>query len=591
MNNTIVLEGCLKQFKEQNEFNGSDSEIFELFCLTQNNKNTEFSIEDLEASIVDGGNDGGIDSIILYLDEEYLQDEEAINSFRFSKSTRLKISISQIKYEKSFKETTLDKIITSLPIVLDLETNENCLSQRFNPQLVERISLLRKSWMETVKKGGNIEVEVIYFCKANQVEANSTYNLKSEQLINIVSSKINGAKVKFINISSKELLEMYQKARPSRLSLTFKEVPVTTSFKEGYGYVGIVGLSDYYKFITDDSGSIIEDIFESNIRHYQGDVDVNNKIADSLRNEFTIDFWWLNNGITIIAESPNQISKTLTLENVQIVNGLQTTFTIEKYFKSISHDHDKNDRSILAKVIIINGEDNKESIDRIIASTNSQNAVPPVLLRATDDIQRKIEIFFSNNGYFYDRRKNYYKNMAKPVSKIFGIQTTAQAIQAILNKEPDTARAKPTTLIKTRESYDIIFNDSIDFKVYLNCALLYRKVSDHIKNEFAGDRKSLARAYALHFSRIVAASFCGKGDYSQEEIKNINLDSILVNDFNSIYGLLEKYVNEFKENSTTISDSSVSKSGIFREFLNRKLMDIEEANKTMCLTFLKQPNI
>ena len=79
---------------------------------------------------------------------------------------------------------------------------------------------------------------------------------------------------------------------------------------------------------------LLNSIFESNIRHYQGDVDVNNKIKDSLDSEFAIDFWWLNNGITIIAEDPSQISKTLSLSNVQIVNGLQTTFTLAKYYKA-----------------------------------------------------------------------------------------------------------------------------------------------------------------------------------------------------------------------------------------------------------------
>lgn len=585
MNNTIILEGCLAQFKIQNGFSLDESSIFELFCLTQYNKNAEFSIDDIEASVVDGGNDGGIDSIILFLDEEYLQDEEAINTFKFSKNTRFRISISQIKYEKSFKESSIDKLIASLPILLDLELNEDTLSERFNPQLVDRICLLRKAWLQTVQKGGNIEVDIAYFCKANHVETNTAFDSKVEQLKHIVSTKISGVKVSYVNLSAKELLELYQRSKPNRLSLTFKEVPVTTSFNNGYGYVGIVGLVDYYKFITDDNGIIIEDIFESNIRHYQGDVDVNNKIADSLQNEFNIDFWWLNNGITIIAESPNQISKTLSLENVQIVNGLQTTFTLDKYFKrmgiSIKND---DDRSILVKVIIIDSEENKESIDRIIASTNSQNAVPTILLRATDDIQRKIELYFSNNGYFYDRRKNYYKNISKPASKIFGIQTTAQAIQAVLNKEPDTARAKPTTLMKTQDSYERIFSNSIDFRVYLNCSLLFRKVADHIKISFVGDKKSLAKAYALHLTRVLAALVCQKGDYGPDDIKAIDPDTITSDNLNVSFSLLENYINEYKANSKTTNDSSLAKSGVFREFLNRKLNSIENTINKECIS-------
>lgn len=77
-----------------------------------------------------------------------------------------------------------------------------------------------------------------------------------------------------------------------------------------------------------------------------------------------------------------------------------------------------------------------------------QNPVSPTLLRATGTIQRDIELFFSNNGYYYDRRKNYYKNQGKPATKIFSIQYTAQAIRSIVDDDPHTARARPTSLLK-----------------------------------------------------------------------------------------------------------------------------------------------
>jgi hypothetical protein len=184
----------------------------------------------------------------------------------------------------------------------------------------------------------------------------------------------------------------------------FKEIPGSISYaKGGIGYVGAVKLSDYISFISDDEGNIREDLFDSNIRHYQGEVDVNNKIKSTLQNDFTRDFWWLNNGITMIASNPTQLAKRLSVESIQIVNGLQTTYTIATNYLTIPSD----DRSVLVKVIITS---DKETIDKIIASTNSQNAVSSSLLRATDTIQRNLESFFANAGYYYDRRKNFYKN-------------------------------------------------------------------------------------------------------------------------------------------------------------------------------------
>lgn len=571
MNNKIILDGCIKDYIKQNELNNDISNCFELFSVTQITKDYDISFDEIEDSIVDGGKDGGIDSIVVLLNDEYIMDLDNLNEIKFSKNSSLKILISQVKSQTSFKEDSLDKLLATIPFLLNLELNEEELNNRFNPQLVSKILLFHKIWFEVVKKGGAVQIEYYYFCKANEIQISPAFISKVKQLEKITQDKVNNSQVAFINVSSKELLDLFQKTKPNRLNLAFKEVPITTNYKNGFGYVGIVDLEDYFDFVSDEDGNIIESIFESNIRHYQGDVDVNNKIRDSLENEYDIDFWWLNNGITIIAEQPNQISKTLSIEHVQIVNGLQTTFTLHKYFNEIKKQEEAN-RSILIKVIILqDNQENKKGIDKIISSTNSQNAVPPVLLRATDNIQRKIEMYFFNKGYFYDRRKNFYKNSGKPSSKIFTIQTTAQAVQSIIYFEPDTARAKPTTLIKTKESYEKIFNENTDFEIYLKCSLFYRAIMNFIKLNLTTDDKSLAKAYSLHFSRVTTAFIIQKGYYSKIQFKNMDI-SLLDNAMCiSAFDFLKDNIAEYKKTSSTIADNSLSKSGLFREYLNKKL--------------------
>lgn len=61
-------------------------------------------------------------------------------------------------------------------------------------------------------------------------------------------------------------------------------------------------------------------------------------------------------------------------------------------------------------------------------------------------------------GYFYDRRKNAYKREGKPAEKIIGIDRLAQGVLAALQQEPHTARARPTTVIKSEANYKMIFS-------------------------------------------------------------------------------------------------------------------------------------
>lgn len=217
----------------------------------------------------------------------------------------------------------------------------------------------------------------------------------------------------------------------------------------------------------------------------------------SLKSQGTEDFWWLNNGVSIIADQASQAGKTLTIKDPQIVNGLQTSSEIYDYYKSATADND--DRNILVRVMVPIEE---ESRDRIIKATNSQTAVPLASLRATDKIHRDIEEYFKSKGLFYDRRKNYYKNQGKPRKSIVGIPELAQSVMAIALRQPNQARARPSTLLKSEEQYGRLFNPAYPLETYYVCAEVLRKVELHLKSPSLGvpaeHRNNLRFYVAMH---------------------------------------------------------------------------------------------
>lgn len=566
-NNTIILGGCIQEFKENNELSLRDDDIFEIFSVTQVTKNIELSYEDIEQSIVDGGQDGGIDSFLILVNEIVVSTDDQLEELKFTPNTTVTILISQAKTEKTHTESTLDKLIASIPLFFDLELSDQGLLLRFNPRLVEKLLTFRKVWQLAMRKGARIKIEYCYASKANEVDINSIFDSKVQQIIDFTKDKINGAEVSFTILSAKELLELYYKSIQNDLDLTFKETPLSITYKENHiGYIGNVKLPDFLDLIRDRDGTIRENIFESNVRHYQGDVDVNREIQETLTNETERDFWWLNNGITIISSKVRQIGKKLTLCDVQIVNGLQTSFTIANYYSPNSDD----DRSILVKVI---ENDDKETIDKIISSTNRQSPVSPALLRATEETQRTIELYFYNKGYFYDRRKNYYKNQGKPASKIFSIQYTAQAIEAIKNFSPALARAKPTTLIKSDVTYNKIFDPHVDFDVYLNCCLIVQRVMNFIGNGLMKEEKSPTRNFTYHLARIVTSFVINKAHYNNADIKNITLSDI-DNQVESAYDKLLEMVIAYNESKPDENVINISKSQKFVEYMNEELRKI-----------------
>jgi hypothetical protein len=244
-------------------------------------------------------------------------------------------------------------------------------------------------------------------------------------------------------------------------------------------------LKDYYVFIT-DGGKIVDSLFEFNVRDYQSSAAVNKEIAETLSNTAdTADFWWLNNGVTILAEKASAQDNALTIRNPIIVNGLQTSHEIHRFSGG---GIDTKERCVQVRVLEIADDARR---DRVIKATNSQTGIKPASLHATEPFQRKIEDYLVQLGIFYDRRKDYWRNQGKPADKIIGIDKLAQSVIAILLERPHDARARPTTIMRDETMYQKLFADTTHLEVYRVCADLYFVV----ENYFNKLRKSIDSNY------------------------------------------------------------------------------------------------
>jgi hypothetical protein len=285
--------------------------------------------------------------------------------------------------------------------------------------------------------------------------------------------------------------------------------------------VGTVRLADYFKFISADGKKIRSGLFEFNVRDYQGRTEVNNAIRDTLALNEGGDFWWLNNGITIVCKRMNSSSKTVMLDDPQVVNGLQTSSEVFEYCRS-GGDRDEK-RSVLVR--IIEPEDDFVR-DRIIKATNSQTSIPGASLRATDPFQRDIEDYFLTNGYFYDRRKNLYKNQGKPINRIVGIPLLAQAVMAIVLSQPDNARARPTSLLNDDDGYREVFNPTYPLDTFLNCVRILHRVDEYLKDPSSGVGRDQRNNVRYHLAMLSAEIALGSVNVTAEEVAKLSENAI-----------------------------------------------------------------
>ncbi len=223
----------------------------------------------------------------------------------------------------------------------------------------------------------------------------------------------------------------------------------------------LVRLSDYFRFVSDEDGKLRRYLFESNVRDFMGLNRVNEDIRSTLENKESPDFWWLNNGVTILATSASITGKSIQAAEIQIVNGLQTTESIYRYLSSCESAAD--DRCLLVKVIVTKDEAVR---DAIIRATNNQTDVELASLHATDKIQRDIEDALSRSGLFYERRKNYYANLGHTPAEIVTPLYAAAGYIALILKKPERAALLRSKFMRSSESYEAVFSSKVPLEVW-----------------------------------------------------------------------------------------------------------------------------
>ena len=440
-NSQIILEGVLQQRRIETDPDADPAAFFEFFTAQQILKDFDLSYDEIGSGMVGGGGDGGVDSIYLLVNGDLVQEDSDYSHLR--KDIVIDLIVIQSKTNIGFQETPVERFITISNDLFDLSRSV-ALSSVYNKDLVEAIDRFQSVYQALTPWFPTLNVSFFYASKG--IDVHDSVKRKVDMLKETVLSRVQNANFSFDFLGAPELYDLAGRQPHTTYQLPLAENPISS--EEQVGFVCLVRLRDFFGFMTDDYGSLRRPLFEANVRDYQGRTQVNDEIQASLQAIGSEDFWWLNNGVSILATQASLGGKTLTIKDPQIVNGLQTSTEVFNYCKDA--DLSKDGRKILVRVMVPNED---ESRDRIIKATNSQTTVPPSSLRATDKIHRDIEEYLRQKGLYYDRRKNYYKNEGKPRDKIVGIPYLAQAVMAIVLQQPDQARARPSSLLKNDEDY------------------------------------------------------------------------------------------------------------------------------------------
>ena len=544
----------------------SDDDYFLISSVDTVLRHRGLSYQQVEDGLTEGANDGGIDAVYVFLNGLPVEDD----STPASANSHLELEIIQAKNERGFKETPFQRLVDHLPVLLQLEETPEMRTE-FNQRLLDRFEIFRSTFLRASGRFPNLSVRVRYVTKSVD-PPNDKVNLKASRLMDKVRESFREADVDVDFVGAAELNSRARERLTTVLNLKITEGPMSA---DKGGLVCLISLDEWFAFITSPDGRLRDEIFEENVRGYEGSTTINKSIAESLRQggDTSPDFWWLNNGVTVLGRRVQTSGKKLVLEDPQIVNGLQTSRTIFQSFSSNSATEtngqagDAGDgRNLLVRVI----ETQDESLaSQIIKATNSQNRVSVASLRATEPFQRDIEEYFSRHGLFYERKKNQYKNQGKPRGQIVEVLELAQAVAAILLYQPHTARGAPSKLVRDPE-YQRVFNRQTPFGAYYNSVLVLRRIDDFLEREVSLNRQQRGNI-RFHLARAATAFALSSSRPRPVAVTKLNLDSFDSRRLRPVLAWVEE-ARDAAEKATGSNDLNVlAKSAEWSREIDRRL--------------------
>lgn len=426
-------------------------------------------IDDFKESLVDGGNDCGVDSI--FIDRKPDQPIIHIIQSKFYDSKR--------KASNPFKASGLEKIARFFEIVKDINSD---LSKVVNPALEQKILEIRdlqkndfpkfKVWLISnglpcvdheigpiVKKFKTLDIETEEFHLSDFVEfCINRHSARTQHVFHVREAGI-------IELGDTEL----------------------------YSVVGFISARELYGILKDlrNERKMDYSLFDMNVRGFLGmESTINQEIFKSASSKNNSQFSSLNNGITIVGTDVKVMNTgdrpKIGIKKMSIVNGAQTCSAIFDCMKEQYPDFKSFDK--LSVIFRLFKTDDPERIEKIALSTNSQNRIHPRDLRANDNYQINLEAKLAQHGISYIRKRGSFEYSHNNQPQLDALKA-GQLLLSFVHLDPAGAKRQSDHIFS--EWYHKVFA-SVDIQKLLRAHELFLKIEE--KQKYISDEMRIRGA-------------------------------------------------------------------------------------------------
>ncbi|MCK2088039.1 AIPR family protein [Thauera aromatica] len=408
--------------------------------------------------VTDGSGDFGVDAMQV---TEEVDGEFVVTVFQSKYATRLEA-------DGNFDEGGIKALINAIRHIFDPQAELGTINDRLRVRVEQARAMVRDGFIPRVR--------------AIACNNGLRWNDQAQRLIELAGF---GEQVTWEHVNHDVLVGILQ--RPKQVDATLRLVGKANVEDMNFSRV-CVG-----RMPVTEVGALMkahgERLLERNVRRYLGlhGNRVNEGIRATLRSSAPENFYFFNNGLTIICDhfKYNGLQGgdyQVQAENLQIVNGAQTCMTIYKTLDEMAERGEflPAQASVLVRVYELPKE-KEDIVHQITHATNSQNPVDLKDLRANDEIQRQLEASIASLGFNYRRKRTD----GAPKSTDITAGAAAEALLAVWRTAPH--QAKFLTREHFGKLYDNVFPADVNGAQVIVAVLLYRIAENHRRRPSSDD--------------------------------------------------------------------------------------------------------
>ena len=502
------LEKSNKKVTDENAF---EYLAMQFFCYKI--KSIKPKLYDIESSITNGPNDGGIDFV-------YYDDEES------------KVVLGQCKYTENMK---LNDIISELnKMSSTVENFKKANTGTYNKKLKTNLQNALDRLPD--ESAGNVEYCIFTTSDINQNDVtnklHAEHNLYSKDMVSVYG-------VSEINSQIKELIERAKTVNEYKIEIDYPhnvlqyETDNVSGIMVNMSSESLVRMYDKFK----DEG-----LFDLNIRKYIKNKTVDEGIKETLDKERD-NFWFYNNGLTIACSEYVLDGNKVKLYDFSIVNGGQTTNRIGNYKGS------NNDKFYLpCKIISIKNNDQK-LYSKIAEATNSQKPINPRDLKSNSPEMKMLQRWLGKEGVYLEIKRGEKK---KRNGRNIKNDELGQLLLSFGYQQPGTARNGKRSIFENKliyiKLYSVIYYKYPNKKEFILDLIKLSEDYSNIEADFKSgtkiaedDKNVLSNAKYVIFSLLGLSYFIANGDYSRDDLNN---DTSVLKNPELIYS---KFISNYKD--------------------------------------------